>query len=295
MPRGSEQLSRGADADPAIEWVAHRVGGFEQLLVLGVATDAASRGVALLRQSAARFGIGVSLVGLGSAYPCHAFKVVALRAALEQALERYELVLFVDAYDTLFMTDLDEILAKYRALDAPFVMSAEIVRSPPEGPPEELFPPAPTPFRFPNSGGFVAPPAAVLRALERFDRPEVWRTDNDQAFWSDVYLEGGSDDAIRLDHGCSIFQCQWWSEQTLRPLRRPLARTGRMRNRVTGARPCLFHANGFCDLEAGARWILGSSYRPPPDRRIFHGLRRGRWRQRVWRRWPWRADGVAKD
>jgi hypothetical protein len=113
-------------------------------------------------------------------------------------------LVFVDAYDTLFIGDPKEL----REL----VASEPLVHSSckecwPIKEREEHYPEAPGPWKFLNSCGPAGKGSAILKALDYgmshfpYPHPPLDR-DNDQRFWTDVYLSGfGS-----LDWDCRIWQ-----------------------------------------------------------------------------------------
>lgn len=249
--------------------------GFSQVLVCTAASHRCA-GLELLEASCERVGIGLTIFGLGDTYENSRFKVRALRAGLETIGDDYELVLMVDAFDSLFVRGLDSILNQWQRLNAPIVFSAERNCHPPDGPRPEDYPPAPNDYRFLNSGGILGEVKTVCRTLETFDVPERWVLPDDQGFWARLYITGAA--PIVLDHQCRIFQCQWIAEQDLRlgtEIRRrkgPHGSAARsrwrtrlpwpqldplIRNRATGGVPSIFHANGFCDIRPFARHILG--------------------------------------
>jgi hypothetical protein len=214
-------------------------------------------GLRVLEASCARFGIGLTRFGWGERYPGHSWKVHTLQAGLERVGGEYELVLFVDGFDSLFMTGLGEILRAYRACDTPLLMAAEINCHPPEGPRAGAYPAAPTHYRYLNSGGLIGRVDYLRALLARYNRPAFWRDDNDQGFWAHIFVSGET--RLTLDHHCRVFQCQWIAEQDFALARWPPWRR-RLRNRATRTRPCILHGNGFCDMTAFNRFVLGRRY-----------------------------------
>jgi len=162
---------------------------------------------------------------LGGRLPFNfADKRVLLSKYLSQHPERNELIVYTDAYDTMFVRGREHIEAAYAELAKPIVFSAELNSWPMgvvgfalhDGPPEGQFP-------YLNSGGFIgtagrvldlyekypAPPSARFDLLERLrahgydaDRRFSW---SDQYYWTLIHLL--ERDTIGLDHRASLFRC----------------------------------------------------------------------------------------
>jgi hypothetical protein len=151
-------------------------------------------------------------------------KRVVLSRYLSQLCDREELIVFTDAYDTLFVRGETHIGAAHAAFAEPVVFSAELNSWPLgvvglalyDGPP-------PGPYSYLNSGGFVGaardildlmvrypdPPSARFEVLGRL-RAHGYDTDalfgwSDQYYWTLVHLLEPA--GVVLDHRARLFEC----------------------------------------------------------------------------------------
>jgi len=146
------------------------------------------------------------------------------------------LVLFVDAYDTLFLAPSDEIVAKFLRLHAPFVVSAERRICPPCDLYGPKHPESETGFRYLNSGaylGYVKVVRKIFDGLGAFS-PE----DNDQALMMKHFVDNQK--AYRLDTHCKLFL----STATLRLSDMVFNyQLKRVKSVQTKTMPCILHGN----------------------------------------------------
>src|SRR5206468_12471283 len=110
------------------------------------------------------------------------------------------------------------------------------------------YPPAPTKYKFLNSGGFYArfdAFVAALAAVESYEAPD------DQWCWAKTWLDG----RVKLapDYNCRIFQSLKRSEDEM-------AYGERILNVLTETEPCVFHGNGGADMSRVIKFILGPAY-----------------------------------
>jgi hypothetical protein len=165
--------------------------------------------------------VGEIAPGLGFNF---ADKRAIMARYLSRLPERDELIVYTDAYDTLFVRGEAHIRAEYSALAERVVFSAELNSWPlgvigfalSSGPPIG-------PYPYLNSGGFIGtvsdildlytrypdPPSARFELLERLrthgydaDRRFGW---SDQYYWTLVHLL--ERDTVGLDHGARLFEC----------------------------------------------------------------------------------------
>ena len=208
-----------------------------------------------LEESCRRQGIPLEIIGKGA--PWNGFSYCKIRLLywyLESHGEDIDIALFTDGYDTIFAEGLEPILTKFRRIGSPILFSAE-ANCYPGGPGlnEADYPPAPTRYRFLNSGGWIAELPVMLALLRRAGAARVRPNRCDQAGWTRAYLAGNS--GIQLDHHCEIFQCLFLSTQDLkRKGRRP-------RNTATGTLPSVIHANGCISLVPWSDHLLGRYFR----------------------------------
>jgi len=196
-----------------------------ELVVLCPATQAAEHGHARGSAIPGAHSRAVGMTDVGAGLPFNfADKRVIVSRYLSQLADRDELIVFTDAYDTLFVRGESHIEAAYATFAERVVFSAEsncwplgtvgfaLYGDPPVGP-----------YPYLNSGGFAGtagdvlelysrypdPPSAHFELLERLrahgydaDRRCGW---SDQYYWTLVHLlERGT---IGLDHEARIFEC----------------------------------------------------------------------------------------
>jgi hypothetical protein len=153
----------------------------------------------------------------------HSDKRSILKNYLSQSPESDELVLFTDAYDTVFVRGEQHIRDLYTTFPQSVVFSAE-PNSWPMGSLglaiQDALPPGPYPFL--NSGGFIGPASDVLALYNKYPTPPSERFDllqklrrfnydpderyvfSDQYYWTLVQLVEG--DTVALDNSARIFE-----------------------------------------------------------------------------------------
>lgn len=187
----------------------------------------ATPGLARLRASLDKFGLPITVLGTGEAeYWGHGWKwKTFIRAARASTAD---LVVHCDAYDSLCLTPLSELQAKFASLSHPIVFSYE-----PQAQPEF--------WLGLNSGLMMAERAALLkvfheRCLEEFF-PDHF---NDQYQIQAMY--SWQPEAFKLDRDGILFH-------TLGPRSTNLTvRNNRLFNAATGAAPSFVHAPSGWDL-----------------------------------------------
>jgi hypothetical protein len=157
-----------------------------------------------------------------------------------------DLLIFTDAYDMLFVGDADEVEEIVSRQDLLLQSSAVCW-------PEELNktlynvknPHETSPWRYVSGGGEIGRGQEIEAAIEYglkhcpIQEPvkgvHLWKQDNDQRFWTDLYLAGWG----KLDTRCEMAQ----SLYKARPGQLEI-RNGRLHNLVTGSKPQFIHAAG---------------------------------------------------
>lgn len=240
--------------------------------VLACATEYRQE-TAILQRSAARNGFRFHVVGLGEPWGGFATKFLAYERALlrlmgKKVVQPDDVVMLMDAWDTVILAPVDELLGKVAALPRGTVLcGAERVCGPNHflvGQMEQLYPDGRTPWRYPNSGGIVATAGAMAELLSGLvrdteDGKSITAEENDQVRLHDFLLaraDRGRPFPLLLDTDCRIFQCmyeeqpQWSVVQERGAPPRP-----RLVNRLTGERPVVAHGNGHT-----GRWFLSALY-----------------------------------
>lgn len=212
-------------------------------VVLTFATHAGCEFCAFYR-SALEHGIYPMLLGWESEGDVDVLQRKAMAVASE--IEVYDddaIVLFVDSFDLLFLDRLETIVARFKALAKPILFAAEKGCYPLEQM-IDLYPPSPTPWRFLNSGAYIAyagPLKWMLRDM--LAHPRAADGAMDQELATLIFLDRTHD--IGLDYQCDIFMCMHLSQWDVR------CRHGRYRNWVTGRAPAILHFNGNAKPDQG--------------------------------------------
>ena len=159
----------------------------------------------------------------------------AARAARELTEEH---ILFIDAHDVIVLGGPDALLARFEGFRHPWVCNAEPNIWPPNSFPPETYPVCNSPWRYLNSGAYMAERRYLAECFDRWGVPEAGV--DDQHWLADRFLkEPGS---IKLDTECSMFQTliggAWAFEID----------NGRLYNTVTDAFPLVLHHNGGGDI-----------------------------------------------
>lgn len=173
-----------------------------------------------------------------------------LHKAIQDGLIKEELIIFVDAWDVVFASDIQEIIDNFISMGAPIVAGAEkncfpgnFLREYDNMPRTHK-----TSYKYLNSGVIVGYTEAIMTILEAMDAPNLPRDYyntitnsnyhfNDQAYYMDIYLRQPVE--MKLDRYCAIAQnMQDVNEDELDFSGK------RIRNIETGLEPCIIHWNG---------------------------------------------------
>ncbi len=195
--------------------------------------------MAMLEESSSRNGIEVTNIfdvkndvwGGGTMEgPGGGQKLNLLRRHI-QNLPDNDVVLFTDAYDVIYLRDLDTILGRFLGFKHEVIFSAEQFLWPDQS---VRFPPSPTKYRYLNSGTFIGRVGEVKRMLEL----AIADQEDDQLYLQKAFLTGRFD-AV-LDHEGYIFQCHE---------KLAVVRDGNVYNPETGCFACIYHANGGSEMK----------------------------------------------
>jgi hypothetical protein len=153
-----------------------------------------------------------------------------------------EHLLVMDAYDVLVLAGTDEILAQFERFAHPWVCCAEN-NIWPDADKAALYPPAPTQWRYLNSGAFIAETRYLRTMLEAWRADLVAVTEDDQRWYTGQFLSHPG--AIVLDTGCRLFQSMLANTAAERAKLLDMNQERTVcRNLVTGAEPLILHFNG---------------------------------------------------
>lgn len=202
------------------------------------------------RASCRQQGIRPHILGMGQPWGGFGWRLKLLLQTLRERQGEWEHVLFIDGFDSVVTGDLDEILAKFRAIGSRLVFAAE-TNCWPGDPDAEEYPASPFRYRFLNGGGFLGRVDYLIQVMDELEMAGLGNHAIDQQHWAKAFVSGRFD--IKLDVGCEIFHC-------LFEARADLVFEKRILNRSTRTRPAIFHGNGNTKYEDVTAHILGYRY-----------------------------------
>ena len=218
----------------------------DRVLVCTIATHE-TEGLAAMKKSCRIFQIPMVIFGWGQEYRGASWRLKLLYEQLLQQKRKYDHVLLIDGFDSIFAASLGEIMRKYAAMKTRFLMSGETNCWPPFGPSPEDYPSAPTRYRYVNSGGYIGRIDYLIQVMTEFDVAGMPDYQSDQHLWADVYVSGKTE--MKLDHYCQIFQCLWDADGDL-------TYGEKIYNHLTGSHPGIFHGNGRTDMTRVGQILL---------------------------------------
>ena len=205
-------------------------------------------------RSCEKFKIEPVLFGSGRIFP--GYRVMGcewLLEALKVMPSDVTHVLFSDSWDAFFLSDLDEILDKYRRIGSPPILVSAYIglgnesdMSKYKGCFDESIP-----YRYPNRGGWIAEVPAMIDALEKMVATGD-QTGDECFLWYRGWREGWF--RPTLDSHCEIFQVSTENMEMMPKVIIDInrGRTLRVQNRVTGSFPSILHlSGGYSDPQTG--------------------------------------------
>jgi len=225
---------------------AIEIGKDLKLKVVTVATDETD-GYHRFIRSAKVYGLDVETHGLHEEWlggdmangPGGGHKINILRKALlKYKDEKNTILMFTDSYDVVFTSGRDEILKKFLETGANVLISSEDFIWPDKSL-EAKYPTVEEGYRFLCSGGIIgyAPIINEILNVKRVDH-----TDDDQLYYTQIYLEQREKYNIKLDHKASLFQNLHGNEDDVQ-----LKFAGpqvRILNNKFNTQPVVIHGNG---------------------------------------------------
>jgi hypothetical protein len=217
----------------------------------------------LFMASCHRHRIEPVLLGWGRPWVGFGQKTIETRDYL-RALPEHEVVISVDPFDVVFLSGLDEIEAKFRRVEAPFLCGALSL-----GPflrwvyrrefnlTHQRTPHNRSGYDYLNSGTWISTAGYARRLIDHLVRDHGMRpTDMDQEILTGIYVRDRS--LVDIDWRCEIFHNLLFTSFITRTadLKHLEWRAGRAVNRHTGAEPCILHASGNARM-AGIAKSLG--------------------------------------
>ena len=194
---------------------------------------------ALLERSCKRMGVEVVRYKEGEPWP-NDYRVGKLVHGLECVLSLpndVTHVMHLDSSDSLVLAGPLEIVGKFEAIrkagDGKILIQGE-KNCYPDKRLEQRYGPALSPWRFVNSGGWIAERVDAAIAMRRVADLSTYC---DQRCWTHAYLNQVV--PVEVDESCLIFQSMYLQERNEFTLS-----GGRLSNLKTGSTPCILHWNG---------------------------------------------------
>lgn len=185
----------------------------DDVLVFTVATSETD-GFQRYMFSANEFGIRSNVLGMGEEWkggddikrkPGGGWKINLLKTAVEPYKDDKEkIIVFTDGYDVIFLTDLKEIVEKFKTFNASVLFGAESFCWPKEEL-VALYPSVARGKKYLNSGLYMGYAPEIYKLLTY--RP-IKDEDDDQLYFTEAYLDETLRDNLnfKLDHTSEIFQ-----------------------------------------------------------------------------------------
>lgn len=182
----------------------------EDVLVFTVATEQTD-GFQRYMFSANEFGIKPKVLGMGEKWkggegkPGTGWKINLLKNALEPYKDDKEkIIIFTDAYDVIFITNLTAIVEKFKTFDAKILFGAEGIC----WPKEELasqYPAIKKGKKYLNSGMYMGYASEIYKLLTY--KP-IKDEDDEQLYFTEAYLDEKlrTELNIKLDHTSELLQ-----------------------------------------------------------------------------------------
>lgn len=147
-----------------------------------------------------------------------------------------EELIFVDAYDVLFLSTPKEIESKI--LDRSKMLVSVEKGCWPQADLSSKYPETKSEWKYINSGTYYAPRDVYMKMIE--NNPPQY-SDDDQLYLTNEFLNNPND--FVLDYNCEVFQCHSFvAEDDYK------YKDGRVFNLKTNSIPCIIHGNGRSDL-----------------------------------------------
>ena len=210
---------------PARSFTVHPITvGSDRLKCVQLNTSARRHGIEVKN-----LGTNVEWKGTDMSGPGGGMKANLLRDYVN-TLPDNDVVLFTDAYDVFYADDLETITERYLDFNTKAVFSAELYCYPDDSIANE-FPESHTPYRYLNSGTFIA---QVGELKKMFASSTVADDGDDQLYYQKLLLSNEFD--MTLDYEGYIFQTH--EDAT------GINSSGQLFNPITNCCACIYHGNG---------------------------------------------------
>ncbi|XP_054009537.1 procollagen-lysine,2-oxoglutarate 5-dioxygenase [Hylaeus anthracinus] len=199
------------------------------------------------------FRDNLKVLGLGQPWqggniktsPGGGYKVSLLKKALEEyQFDEQKIIIFTDSYDVIFLSNLAQIIEKFKSMNARVLFSAEGACWPDKSLASK-YPLATRGKRFLNSGGFIGYASDVYAILTY---SPIKNKDDDQLFYTKAYLDEKLRERhqIKLDHKSEIFQNLYGAVADVEL--KFVGGKASLLNTVYNTQPLILHGNGYSKL-----------------------------------------------
>lgn len=204
--------------------------------VITVATYAAS-GLDMLKKSMRYHKADYTVLCQGEQWKGFGMKIIRTAEYLKTLPSDYTHFIFVDAYDVAFVRSVDRVMRVYNLLFKDQIVFSTEKACWPDVSLTDQYPLCEGPWRFLNSGTYMAP---IKQFLELIDNNPVQMHDDDQLYFSKLFLQG----KLVLDTKCEMFQSIAFADKKDFAYDWP-----GFRNRLTGSSPAIIHGNGRTPMD----------------------------------------------
>lgn len=203
-------------------------------------------------RSCEKFNIKASFYGLGKTFPGYRAMMLDMQLDyLKLCRKNVSHVLFTDAWDAFFCSDIGEIVTKYIDYGSPPILCSAYIglgnesdMSKYEGCFDESIP-----YRYPNRGGYIAEVDAIIDAFDKM-LSNTDLTGDDCMEWYRGWREGWF--RPKLDSECQIFQVSDVNAKA-----EMTTHGTRLKNTLTNSEPCILHlSGGYTDQETGKDHVM---------------------------------------
>ncbi len=216
-----------------------------------------------LKQSCKQNDIDLDVVGLGLPWHGNGTKLIFALNYLKDFGDD-EIVMFVDAFDVLILDNKKTILDKFLKMETPLLIAAELNCYPTDKWLINNYPPAPTRFKYINTGTYIGYVKNIKNWLAKLQPIDAKMCD--QAMTSYYYVKNKKDrNLFELDYYCNLFLPLFnikEDEVEIDAINRQVYCL------ITQSSPSVVHANGFSFLIWDKVYeALIAPYKPENDRK----------------------------
>lgn len=146
-----------------------------------------------------------------------------------------QIILVSDSYDVIMAGNSSEIINKYNNFNKPIIFAAEVSCWPDQNL-ANSYPKTTSIYKYLNSGGFIGKVKYIKKILPENFNP----SDDDQLYYTKIFLDSKYKNLVTLDYNCTIFQC-------LNNLDSDIDldfSKSIVKNTLSNEKPCHIHGNG---------------------------------------------------